>query len=270
MDPIELKAIIKALLLPPAGLLLLALLGLSMIRWWPRAGRRLALAGVIACWVVAMPVVPETSFRWLEAGQRPLDAATWQALQSASEAPRAVVILGAGARRDGLVEPPVERLVTRSLERAVGGARIARDTGLPVLLSGAHVPGMRLSEAELMRRVVEDELGASVRWLDVERPIGHAEIGRQVAAALRPDGIDTVLLATHAYHMRRARLALEAAGLRVVSAPHSFRAAPVARSWRQWVPSADGLEASFLAFHEVFGLLSYQLPGRALDVPVPR
>jgi len=88
---------------------------------------------------------------------------------------------------------------------------------------------MRLSEAELMRRVVKGEFGAQVRWLDVERPIGHAEIGRQVAAALRPDGIDTVLLATHAYPMRRARLVLDLAGL-----------------------------------------LSYRLPGRALDVPVPR
>lgn len=269
MDLIELKAIVKALLLPPAGLLLLTLMGLLTVRRWPRLGRGMALAGAAACWLVAMPVVPETALRWLEADQRPLDAAAWQEVRAASDPPRAVVILGVGARRDGVVEPPAERLVSRSLERAVGGARIARDTGLPVLVSGAHVPGMRLSEAELMRRVVEGELGVQVRWLDAALPLGHADIGRQVATALQPDGIDTVVLATHAYHMRRARLALEAAGLRVVPAPHTFRAAPVARSWRQWVPSADGLEASFIAFHEVFGLLSYRLPGRALAGSVP-
>jgi uncharacterized SAM-binding protein YcdF (DUF218 family) len=270
VDLIELKAIVKALLLPPAGLLLLTLLGVLMIRRWPRTGRVIALTGIGVCWAVAMPVVPETAFRWLEAGQRPLDVAEWQTARSTSGPPIAVVILGAGVRRDGVMEPPAERLLTRSLERAVGGARIARDTGLPVLISGAHVPGMRMSEAELMRRVVQGEMGAQVRWLDTERPIGHAQIGRQVAAALAPDGIDTVLLATHAYHMRRARLALEAAGLRVVPAPHTFRAAPVAFVWRQWVPSAEGLEASFLAFHEVFGLLSYRLPGRALSTPVAR
>jgi uncharacterized SAM-binding protein YcdF (DUF218 family) len=266
---IELKAVVKALLLPPAGLLLLTLLGILMVRRWPRTGRTVALVGLAACWVAAMPVVPEAAFRWLEAGQRPLDAAAWQQARAAPGAPRAVVILGAGARRDGMVEPPAERLLTRSLERAVGGARVARDTGLPVLVSGAQIPGMRLSEAELMRRVVEGELGAPVRWLDTALPLGHAEIGRQVAAVLVPEGIDTVVLATHAYHMRRARLALESAGLRVVPAPHTFRAAPVARSWRQWVPSADGLEASFIAFHEVFGLLSYRLPGRTLDGSAP-
>ena len=47
IDPIWVKAVVKALVLPPAGPLLLALFGLWAIARHPRAGRWLALLGVI-------------------------------------------------------------------------------------------------------------------------------------------------------------------------------------------------------------------------------
>lgn len=269
MDLIQLKSVLKSLLLPPAGLLLLAAVAVLATARLPRAGRATAIVALLACWLASTFAVADAGFRYLEAGLQPLDAARWEAERAGPRPPKAVVVIGAGARRDGVLEPFSERLLTRSLERAVGAARTARLTGLPVLAHGGLTTGLQSSEAAILRRVLAEDFAVEVRWLDERVPTGHAEIGRNAAALLARDGIDSVVLSTHAYNMRRARAALEAAGLRVVPAPHTFRAAAPARSWRKWVASADGLEATFIVAYEVFGIWSYRLPGRALVPPSP-
>lgn len=269
MDLIQLKSVLKSLLLPPAGLLLLAAVAVLATARLPRAGRATAIVALLACWLASTFAVADAGFRYLEAGLQPLDAARWEAERAGPRPPKAVVVIGAGARRDGVLEPFSERLLTRSLERAVGAARTARLTGLPVLAHGGLTTGLQSSEAAILRRVLAEDFAVEVRWLDERVPSGHAEIGRNAAALLARDGIDSVVLSTHAYNMRRARAALEAAGLRVVPAPHTFRAAAPARSWRKWVASADGLEATFIVAYEVFGIWSYRLPGRALVPPSP-
>lgn len=200
-----------------------------------------------------------------------LDAAGWEAARAAAEPSRAlVVILGAAAGRDGLVETRAERLLTRLLERADGGAGVACETGLPELVSRAYGPGMVHSEAELTRRQGDSEFEAAVRWLDAERPLAHADIGRRIDAALAPERTGTVVLDTRADDRRHSRLAFESASLSVLPAPHAFRASPAGLTRRQWSPAADGLQTSFVAFHEFFGLLASQLLGRRLAGPSAR
>jgi len=46
IDPFWLKALAKALVLPPTGPLLLAALGLALLIRFPRTGRALAVGGV--------------------------------------------------------------------------------------------------------------------------------------------------------------------------------------------------------------------------------
>lgn len=264
---IELKAIVKSLLLPPAGLLLVAMVAVLATRRLPRLGRAVAITTLVICWFGSTLGLSEIGFRHLETGLVPLDERGWQAVRASERPPRAVVVIGAGARRDGVVEPYRDRLLTRSLERAYGAARAARLTGLPVLAHGGSTFGLPNSEAAILKRVLEEDFAVTVRWIDDKPPSGHAEIGTNVAAVLRADGIDSVVLSTHAYNMRRARAALEAAGLRVVPAPHTFRATDPARSWRGWMATADGLEATAIVAYELFGYWSYALPGRALASP---
>jgi hypothetical protein len=57
IDPIWLKAVAKTLVLPPTGLLLLALLGLSIRRRFPRAGSLAAWTGVLLLLILSIPVV---------------------------------------------------------------------------------------------------------------------------------------------------------------------------------------------------------------------
>lgn len=257
----------RMLMLPPASPLCVIAVGLLLSLRRPRLGRALCAVGLVAAWASSTWVLADAMYVRLEAGQRPLDEATLRTAMRGANPPRAVVVVAVGARRDGLFEPREDRLLTRSLERAVAAARVANRAGLPVLVHGSAASGEEPSDAEQMRRAIEREGGgATVRWVAASGAVGHAELGRAVARALAPEGIGSVIVSTHAHNMPRLKPALEAAGLVVLPAPHTFRASD-GRGLRRWLPDADAAEAVRVAAYEWSGLLSYRLPGRALHAP---
>ena len=71
-DLIWFKALLKALILPPTGPLLLAALGLGMQRRLPRIGRAIAFAGVSLLLVLSMPAVAVLLLRAVDSSP-PLD-----------------------------------------------------------------------------------------------------------------------------------------------------------------------------------------------------
>jgi uncharacterized SAM-binding protein YcdF (DUF218 family) len=233
--------------------------GVLLLRRLPSVGRALVASGVVILWLLSTHWVAGILMRWVEAGQRPLEAVVWQAARDGSAPPKALVILGGGAMPDGPFEPHRERLQPRSLERAVAGARMARATGLPVLVTGGRPQPLGNSEAGLMRQVIQDDLGVSVRWVE-ERSRDTAENASFSAELLRAEGITAVVLVTHAYHMPRARRVFEAAGLTVLPAPHDWIGGPPrGPSLFGLLPSATAVEASWLALHEMTGMLWYRL-----------
>lgn len=263
MEWLEVRQVARMLMLPPASPLCAIVAGLLLSLRRPRLGRALAAAGVLAAWLTSTWGLADALYAGLEAGQRPLDAATLRAAMQRPDAPRAVVVVAVGSRRDGRFEPRGDRLVTRSLERAVAAARVARESGLPVLVHGTPARAQEPSDAALMRETIEREAGVTVRWVDTSGAAGHAEIARRIAGTLAADGIGSVIVSTHAHNMPRLAPALQAAGLAVLPAPHTFRGGDT-RGVRRWLPNADAAEANMVALYEWFGVLSYRLPGRAL------
>jgi uncharacterized SAM-binding protein YcdF (DUF218 family) len=263
LDPFELKAALRAVLLPPAGPLLVALAGVWLMRRRPVAGRRLVIAGVALGWLLSTYLVASLLNRQVESGQRPLDVQRWEAARDGPAPPRAIVVLGGGAVVDGPFEPRRERLHGRTLERVVAGARLARATGLPLLVSGGRPDWLVSSEAELMRRVLEDDLGVPVRWVE-SGSRDTAENASMSAAMLRANGIGSIVLVTHAYHMARSQRAFERAGLVVLAAPHDWRGGRA--EWpelRDLLPNAQAGELAWLAVHELVGGLWYRLRGHS-------
>jgi len=266
VDWLEIRTALKAALLPPGLPLCVAAFGLLLSIRLPWTGRAIVGVGLVVAWLTSTWALAGAVFGALEAGQRPLDAATLQRAMQGPRPPRAVVVLSVGVRRDGQYEPRGERLTPKSMERAVAAARVARLAKLPIMVHGHRDVHMEMQSVERMRRVIEDELGATVRWVENSGGVGHAEIGRNIARALSADGIDSVIVSAPAHNMPRLAPALEAAGLKVLPAPHTFRA-DEHYGIERWLPNADAVEANGTAFYEWLGLLSYRLPGRAL---VPR
>lgn len=108
-----------------------------------------------------------------------------------------------------------------------------------------------------MKKVLEQEFSVPVRWVE-----GASNNTRENAvyswSALSSEGIHTIVLVTHGWHMPRARAVFERAGFRVVPAGTGFHMSSES-SLLDWMPSASGLHASAQFMHEVIGMLWYWL-----------
>lgn len=238
-----------ALVLPPSSLALLALLGL----WWSRRTRRLGLAlaaaALIGLLVLGTGVVAQALIRTLEVA--PLANAKATGAQ-------AIVIL-AGGRSRGAPEWGGETVRAFTLQRVRYGARLARETGLPILVTGGKPGGGRHAEAELMRDSLRDEFGIAPRWVEAASDTTY-DNARLSAAELLPAGIEHVLLVTDAWHMPRARPVFERHGLKVTPAPTGYLGQAAFRPLHL-VPNAEGLRIAHIALREWLGIAWYRLRG---------
>ena len=239
IDSIEIKAVLKALVLPPTGLLLLALLGLG-IRWrFPRGGVATAWVGIVALLLLSMPAIAAWLVRSLDSSP-PFDPGRAKTAQ-------AIVILGAGVRTDA-PDYGGDTLGELTLERVRYGARVARLTGLPVLVSGGSVHGGK-PEAALMRQALEREFGVPVRWNEERSRTTH-ENALDSAVILRDAGIARVVLVAHSFDMPRARAEFASAGIETFPAATGIPSAKPLR-WSDYLPSMAGLHESYFAVYEL-------------------
>ena len=242
IDLIWVKAILKALVLPPTGPLLVAGLGLCLLRRAPRLGRTLAAAGVVGLLALSMPAVADFLVGFVDTSA-PLDP-------DAARTAKAVVILGGGVRRNA-PEYGGDTLATLTLERVRYGARVARLTGLPVLVSGGAVLSGQ-PEAMLMAASLQREFGVPVRWIEAQSRTTHENAVRS-AATLKREGIDRVVLVTHVFDTRRAIAEFEGQGIKVVVAPTGGRVSE--ESLLDYVPSMVGFNRSYYATYEILANL---------------
>jgi len=239
IDPIAFKALLKAVVLPPGGPLLLAIAGLLLARRHPRVGRSIAAVGVATLFVLSMPIVATLLVRTLDASP-PLD------LEQAKGA-QAVVILGGGTRR-GAPEYGGDTLGRLTLERVRYGARVARQTGLPVLVTGGSVAGGE-TEAMLMQEALRNEYGVDVRWAEDRSRTTH-ENAVESAAILRAAGVRRIVLVAHSFDMPRATAEFASQGIETIAAPTGIVTLRV-NSSLDFLPSVMGIEGSYYALYEM-------------------
>lgn len=247
----SIKKLIAPFLLPPLLPLLLILAGLVWINRRRRGGLALAWAGVALTLFLSTPL----SVGWL---LRPLENIPALDIGQAREA-QAIVILGGGTRTSA-PEYGGETVSRFTLERLRYGAWLARATELPVLVSGGAPSGVR-PEAALMRDVLQDEFRLPVRWAE-EGSLDTRGNARLSAAMLKPQGIERIVLVTHASHMPRARQEFEAAGMTVLAAPTAWLGEPPGSNSDQppgLIPNAAAALAGWYASHEWLGRLAYKL-----------
>jgi uncharacterized SAM-binding protein YcdF (DUF218 family) len=242
MDLFLLKKVLTALVLPPTGPLLLAIAGAFALRRWPRLGRVLLWTGLAV--LLALSLSPVSSLLLQLANG---DIAAPLRLEDAKTA-QAVVILGGGVRRDA-AEYGGDTLGRTTLERVRYGARVARLTGLPVLVAGGSVFGDTATEASLMRAALEQEFGVPVRWAE-DRSRNTHENAQFSAAILKRDGVKRIVLVMHGFDMRRARAEFDAAGIEVVPAPTVIPTYKVTSVF-DFLPSLGALQGSHYALYEL-------------------
>jgi uncharacterized SAM-binding protein YcdF (DUF218 family) len=239
-----LKKILAALILPPTGPLLVAAIGLWLCRRRPRLGHAVIGLGLGTLLLLAVPWTADGLLRSIE------DAvpATPEEVRSAG----AIVILG-GGNYHAAPEYGSDTVNAVTLERLRYGARLARQSGLPVAVTGG-APRGGTPEAEAMREVLETDFRIAARW--VESASGDTtENAAFLGPMLKQAGVTRIVLVTHAWHMRRAQAVFKKQGLTVVPGPIHFATGTTNASYR-WLPSAGALRSSQLALHEWLGILA--------------
>lgn len=249
--PAWIKAVVKDLVLPPTGPLLIALAGLAVAGRYPRRGRLIALAGVVLLILLSLPAVAALLIRSLDT--------TPPFVAARATGAEAIVILGGGVR-DYAPEYGGATLSTLSMQRVRYGAKLARETGLPVLVSGGQADPEAPAEALLMREVLAREFGVPVRWVEA-RSRNTRENAIDSAAILKRNGITRVILVVHSFDVPRARREFAAAGIETIAAPTGIPpAAPTEVG--DFLPSPHGLEQSYWALYEILAnALSFAVPG---------
>lgn len=247
-----LRYLLKFLVLPPLIQLLGLLLAALLWRRLPRLARALAILSALSLWLLATPRISE----WLVAGleqQYPLLTPTELAASDA----QAIVVISAGLDPNG-TEFGRPSASEHTLVRLRYAAFAQRQTGLPLLVSGGRVlTHSNLTLAEIMATELVTQFRVPVRWLE-GRSRNTEENAQFSASLLNRAGIERVLLITEAFHMPRAVMAFENAGLEVIAAP----TAPLNTSESAilaWVPNASALSNTHLALHEYLGWLVYRL-----------
>lgn len=251
-----LKPVLAALVLPPVSLLLMALLGLVLAGYnRKKSGLTLATLSVLLLALLSC----HGSAVWLARALLPQFAPLALAGLKAQNV-QAIVILG------GDVQPEAPEYGRSQPSAATAarlryGAWLARQSGLPLAFTGgkgwAANSAQTESEAEVAARVLQQDYGLALRWRESQSR-DTAENARLTAPLLRQAGVQRIALVTHAWHMPRAVLAFEKAGLTVTPAPMGY-VLPAQSELLEWLPSAQGLQASRQVMREWLALAAGRL-----------
>lgn len=234
--------LVENLLLPPAGLIWLTVVGLVLLaRRRHRWGAGLITAGVAGTFLLSTPWVAALLLSTLD---------RYEPLPVAGHVPdaAAVVVLGAGSYREGR-EYGGAVVSGLGLERLRYGAWLARRTGRDVLVTGWS--------GETMAETLATSFGLEARWT-----VGGANTHENAvvsAEILMPAGIRRIYLVTHFWHMPRSVAVFRAAGFDPVPAPLGFAAAAPPGGASMLMPRAGPLVQSRYAAHEWVGRLWYRL-----------
>jgi uncharacterized SAM-binding protein YcdF (DUF218 family) len=248
--------LLAAFLLPPLSLLLIGMAGMALWHKRPRLARLLSATSLLLLWLCATPYVAEGLLHWLEGPPKMLD---FQAQQA-----DAIVVLGGGT----YFRPPeygVDVAGEYTLARLRYAAKLQRETGKPVLATGGRPHGNSLSEAQQMKRALEQEFSIPVKW--TEDASGNTlENARYSYELLSKLGIRRIYLVTHAWHMPRAASAFQQAGFDVIPAPTAYTTR-CKIDLLAFLPNADALRDSRIFMHELIGLLWYKLQTHGASHP---
>ncbi|WP_213875442.1 YdcF family protein [Pseudomonas sp. dw_358] len=249
-----LRYIIKQLLLPPGILFIFLLLAWWLRRARPRLAGCLFVLGLGGLWLMSLPVVVKTAAHALESVP-PLPMDQWAGLAGKADA---IVVLGAGRDRDDIAWGGTDQPSALAFDRIRYASRIAKASGLPVLISGGLDYDRPPSEAAMMADSMEHDFGVKVRWQEGESRTTW-ENARFTAAMLDKEGIKRIVLVTHGWHMPRSLWSFQQAGFTVIPAPMGFLGGKSDGPVGGWLPEPKSVWQNGWLMNEAVGAVGYRL-----------
>lgn len=235
---------VSAFLLPPLNFLLLGFAGIAFLRRRPALGRGLIVSMLALMWIFAMPLTGNALLMLLEKDSTVRVDVPTQA--------QAIVVLGGGVYFDG-PEYAGGTVGKETLERLRYAATLYRRTGLPILVAGGDAEDRGIPEAGLMKKALVEDFNVPVKWAETGSTdtLQNAALSKKI---LDSNGVKTLLLVTHGWHMTRSRQLFERNGFNVITAATGFHNIGKL-TVIDFLPNVEGLYGSRVFFHEVIGML---------------
>ncbi|MEX2575737.1 MAG: YdcF family protein [Halofilum sp. (in: g-proteobacteria)] len=238
--------------------LALALILVGTFLFWRRrnaSATALIGIGVLGLYLLATPAVSGWLMQSLERGHEPA------ALDSYSNAD-VIVALGGG------IMPPAPPQRTSNLQDSVDRVRTAAHLyhagKAPRIITTGRRPYLDVgpTAAEAAAGLLEEFGVPSDAIIAPGNSSSTREDALSVHAVIERENMDSVLLVTSAFHMRRALGVFEAAGIDATPVPTDYHSVETsdAGSWN-WLPSKTAFEISNKVWHEIAGLAYYRLRG---------
>ncbi len=250
---IFLHQILPAFVLPVGITLALVLAGLRLRQ------QVLIWCGVVILWLSSTPVISRLAIRTAEG---------WADRNVAADAPKvdAIIVLSSGR-----IVAPGKAAVSEwnNADRFFGGVELFKAGKSPLLVftGGAlqREPNAAL-ESEVLAEFAKEMGVPSAQIVQTPRVLNTEQEAHAVAALLRAhfsgakwrEGPIQVLLVTSAFHMSRARVQFERAGMLVTPFPVDFKvSAGATLSVLDFVPNGSALAQTEVAMREGYGRLFY-------------
>jgi len=244
---------VSQLLLPPGGVILLALLGLIFYkRFW---GRLLIFLALLLFWLLSTEPVRDTLLNPLEQAYAPL-----QTEQLPADEKLAIVLLGGGLYEKAPEYEGRDSLSSFAMMRTLYAADLALKTGFDVYPSGGAVLSTTTEpEGAVMQRWLK-RFGVAESAIHIEAAARSTwENAINIKAKLAEQDVSTVILVTTAWHMPRSVWSFESQGLKVIAAPCDYKVEREPYDLRSYLPRWNVFSESCDGLHEYLGLLWYRL-----------
>lgn len=199
----------------PPGIFIVIFFAISWYAWRWRGEKELAvlIAGVTAVfYLLCTGFVAERLMGSLESAYEP------------PESPHGdvIVMLGGGAMPDSPDVDGVGSLCASPANRLLATVRLYHRLHVPILISGGQVYSDSGAEAKIARRVLVS-LGVPEKDILVEaESVNTTENAKFSSRILKEKGFSRPILVTSAFHMKRAVLNFEGAGVSVVPYPTDY------------------------------------------------
>lgn len=259
-----LKPILTALILPPAGPLLLVFIGIGLGMCMgmgrgtssrakikgalKKTSTGLILTGSLVLWTLSC----EDTAVWMSKHFLPQFEPVSTTQLSAAQA---ILVLGGGTESFNPSYAGPE-LASNAYDRLRYAGYLSKLTGLPIVYSGGIGWGDKTqgpSEAQVAAATLKRDWNIELKYAE-----GASRDTRENAnlsyAAFSPKGIKSVALVTHAWHMPRASRNFREAGFTVIPAPMGF-VLHSGSAVLDALPSEEGLQDSRWILKEWLGLL---------------
>lgn len=235
------------LIVSPLGLVVFFLLISVLVR---RRGP--AVVGLLVLLVSALPLTADRLWEALEADY------PYRPIESVENANAVVVLSGllGGIETD-------EGVVTQwgDADRFMAGVDLVKAGKAPLIIfTRGQWPWLNLPpEGEVLAKRALMMGVSSSQILLTGVVTNTADEADEVRSLMDLAGLETVILVTSSFHMPRAKMLFDRAGVASVPYPTDFKSSGGRSDWMSYIPSADGLNDTSKAVREMIGRLYYRV-----------